>query len=350
MGRGWWRHGNGGYGWIGPLFWPFAYYDIYDYALWGSGYDDSFWDYGYDDIYAGVFAPYGYDALTGYLPQYASGSGQTSSASGTPNAATDQLAQMCGEDTHDIAGLPIGQIQQVIQPTDAQRAALDQLAQASAKAAQDIKSACPTDISLTAPGRLAFMQQRIKAMIAAADAVRSPLDNFYGLLNDEQKARFNALGKDQRNNGQTATKAANATTLACDAGQSTVTEWPTAEIDKAVHPTDAQRESLNALQNATTKAAAMLKASFPTDNPLTAPARLAAVSERLDAMLQAVTTVRSALNDFYGELSDEQKARFEALGPQRTSQSDQQQVTTRHTNVHRRGVVGIGYILRHLGI
>ena len=30
------RHSNGGYGWVGPLFWPFAYFDIYDYALWGD--------------------------------------------------------------------------------------------------------------------------------------------------------------------------------------------------------------------------------------------------------------------------------------------------------------------------
>ena len=70
-GNGWWRHGNGGYGWVGPLFWPFAYYDMYDYTLWGYGYDASFWDYGYNDIYAGLFAPYGYDDLAGY----AAGSG-----------------------------------------------------------------------------------------------------------------------------------------------------------------------------------------------------------------------------------------------------------------------------------
>ena len=68
-GNGWWRHRHGGYGWVGPLFWPFAYYDLYDYAYYGYGYDPSFWDYGYDDIYAGLFAPYGYDDLTGYLPQ-----------------------------------------------------------------------------------------------------------------------------------------------------------------------------------------------------------------------------------------------------------------------------------------
>ena len=33
---------------------------------------NSFWGYGYGDIYAGIFAPYGYDDLTGYLPQYTS--------------------------------------------------------------------------------------------------------------------------------------------------------------------------------------------------------------------------------------------------------------------------------------
>ena len=42
--NGWWQHGDGGYGWVGPLFWPFAYYDIYDYTIWG---DYGFWDYGY---------------------------------------------------------------------------------------------------------------------------------------------------------------------------------------------------------------------------------------------------------------------------------------------------------------
>src|SRR5205807_2428305 len=63
---GWWRHGHGGFGWVGPVFWPFAYYDIYDYALWGYDYDPLFWDYGYNDIYAGLFTAYGYDGLLAY--------------------------------------------------------------------------------------------------------------------------------------------------------------------------------------------------------------------------------------------------------------------------------------------
>src|ERR1700682_496081 len=35
--NGWWRHGDGGYGWGGPLFWPFVIYYIFDYASSGHG-------------------------------------------------------------------------------------------------------------------------------------------------------------------------------------------------------------------------------------------------------------------------------------------------------------------------
>ncbi len=34
--NGWWQHRGGGYGWVGPVFWPFGYNDIYDYANWGD--------------------------------------------------------------------------------------------------------------------------------------------------------------------------------------------------------------------------------------------------------------------------------------------------------------------------
>ena len=97
-------------------------------------------------------------------------------------------------------------------------------------------------------------------------------------------------------------------------------EWPTADIDQTVRPTDAQRASLAALQNATAQAADLLKTSCLSSDPLTPPARLAAVGKRLATMLQAVKMVSAALNDFYATLSDEQKARFEAIGPQRTGQ------------------------------
>jgi len=345
-GRGWWRHGNGGYGWVGPLFWPFAYYDMYDYAMWGNGYDDPFWDYGYNDIYAGLFSPYGYDDLAGYLPQsVGNAQARAGQAPAAPAAASDQLTQMCGEDSRDIAGLPIDQIQQAIAPNDAQRAALDDLANASVKAAQDIKAACPTQAAPTAPARLAAMQARIEAMIAAVGTVEPPLQKFYDLLNDEQKAKLNALGQDQR-----AAKTASSPAQNCGA-QTGVTQWPAAEIEAKLHPTEAQRASLAALQDASAKAADMLKTSCQAGDAITPPARLEAVGKRLDTMLQAVKTVHTALDDFYGKLSDEQKAQFEAIGPRRTALSDQpasdQAVTTHQAHVRRHHGVNVAGLIRH---
>ena len=101
---------------------------------------------------------------------------------------------MCGDDSSDIAGLPTDRFRQAIQPTEAQKVALDEFAQASAKAGRDIKAACPAEAGLTAPTRLAVMEQRIEAMIAAVGTVRPPLEKLYDLLNDEQKARLTALG------------------------------------------------------------------------------------------------------------------------------------------------------------
>jgi hypothetical protein len=65
-------------------------------------------------------------------------------------------------------------------------------------------------------------------------------------------------------------------------------------------------------------AADMLKVPCQPDDVVTPPARLAALAKRLDTMLQAVKLVRPAREDFYATLSDEQKARFEAIGPKRT--------------------------------
>jgi hypothetical protein len=323
--NGWWRHRHGGYGWVGPVFWPFAFYDIYGYSLWGYDYDTAFWDYGYPDIYAGLFAPYGYDDLAGYgsyLPGSAgrSNSPRNSYASANSNDRSG-LTQMCGEDSRDIAGLPIDSIQAALKPDDAQRAALDDLANASVKAGQDIRAACPTDIALTAPRRLAVMQQRIEAMIAAVDVVQPPLERFYGLLSDEQKAKFNALAVRQRP-ARTA-QAAAGTQPSCDVSQPGLTDWPGAMIEQSVKPTDDQRKGLEALQNAATKASDMLKASCQSENASTPPARLAAVGKRLDTMLQAVKTVRAPLDSFYGSLSDEQKANFDGIGPKRASAADE---------------------------
>ena len=129
--KGWWQHGDGGYGWVGPLFWPFAYYDVIDYTLWGDGM--GFWGYGYRDIYAAIFTPYDEDELAGYM---------TPARHRRPGRVPS-LAQICGDDFSEFARLPIEQIRAAIRSSEEQRAALDELANASSEAAQAVSAACP---------------------------------------------------------------------------------------------------------------------------------------------------------------------------------------------------------------
>jgi hypothetical protein len=308
---GWWRHGDGGYGWVGPLFWPFAYHDIYDYAIWGDGI--GFWDYGYPDIYAAIFAPYGHDDLAAYT-----GPGPF----GRRHRRVPPLQQLCGDDSRETVGLSIDQIRQTIQPNEALGAALDDLANALISAAQLIRASCPTRTAFTAPERLAVMQQRIEAMIKAESAVQSPLGKFYDLLDDEQEARLNALAEDRRkmSAANLATEApAQGPAQGCGAAQPAALQWPTDGIEARLHPNDTQRAALKVLQDANARAADILNAQCQPQDATTPPARLDAADGRLDAMLQAVSLVSAALEGFYATLGDEQKAQFEAIGQKRTA-------------------------------
>jgi hypothetical protein len=313
-------------GWLGPLFWPYAYGNFFYSSLWPDdyGYSDPFWVYGYGDIYEGIFSPNLYDS-------YVQGSGAPQRMA----TLTQNMTQSCDEEAAEVTGWPIDQIQAALQPNQDQTALLDDLGNAIVKASDVIRSHCPTTVSFTPTGRLDDMQQRLQGMVQAVDIVGQPLGKFYDSLSDEQKARFNDIGanapganapgtKPEASNAAPQGAPGNAPSLQAQCGAS-VMAWPTDQINQAVQPNDAQRAKLEALQSAATSAADTIKAACPTDVPSTPPARLAAAGKHLQAMLQAVDTVRPALHDFYDSLSDSQKARFNTLGKDLFPQTAQNQ-------------------------
>ena len=159
------------------------------------------------------------------------------------------------------------------------------------------------------------MEQRLEAMEQAIDVVRGPLDRFYGALTDEQKAKLNAA------NQTPAQQKGRPRGLAQSCATANATfQWPESRIETALRPNEAQQAKLRALQSAAAQAADQLAASCPSELPTTPPARLAAVSKRLEVMLGAVKNVRGALDNLYGDLSDEQKAQFNVIGRSRTAQ------------------------------
>jgi LTXXQ motif family protein len=83
---------------------------------------------------------------------------------------------------------------QALRLSDAQQANLNALKDASANAGDILKANCPNEPTLTPTARLANMEQRLEAMMQVLDTVQPALVNFYGSLDDEQKARFNRFG------------------------------------------------------------------------------------------------------------------------------------------------------------
>ena len=71
-------------------------------------------------------------------------------------------------------------------------------------------------------------------MRIAVTLVEPALDKFYGLLNDEQKAKITALAAAQR-------PAPRKDLPNCNAAQPGATEWPSEQIERNVKPTDALR-------------------------------------------------------------------------------------------------------------
>jgi hypothetical protein len=101
--------------------------------------------------------------------------------------------------------------------------------------------------------------------------------------------------------------------LACGTGPAGLAQWGIDRIEQSLSLSGAPLARFNDLKDASEKAVRFLQESCPTNDPVTPTGRLEAMERRLEAMLEAVRTVRPALDDFYASLTDEQKARLNVL-------------------------------------
>ncbi|MDR3422925.1 MAG: Spy/CpxP family protein refolding chaperone [Xanthobacteraceae bacterium] len=325
-GAGWNRWGYGWGGWAGPVFWPFLYGDIFSFAFWPYDYYNPFWAFGPDFVLASIYAPGPYYPPTYYGPAgppdvYYGATGADRQAIARNNSAA---AQSCSGLAPGVSDLPIAKIRRAVHPTADQAAALNALNAAAGKANEAIQASCPTDIPLTPVARLDAAEKRIEAMIEAVQIMREPLASFYDSLSDEQKRRFGATGSES---GAPAGSAPQGGDLTAPCGQETgdVAQLPVQRIEQVVEPNAQQQEAFADLKKASGNAADQLKTSCPTQIPQSPVARLDAVKTRLTAMVEAMNTVRPKLVAFYHSLSDEQKAKFNIMGPPQTGANAPQQ-------------------------
>src|SRR5262249_43792173 len=182
---------------------------------------------------------------------YAAHSGKGRVSSGryaSRNGSARRAAEVCSDDAAQLTDWPIERIAEVVDPTDAQRPALDELRAASAKAIDVLKSGCPKDRPSIPTGRLVAMESRLEVMLAAVQTVRPALERFYQSLTDEQKARFNAIAP--ADNRDAATRDQRDLTNLCDEKTLGTTDLPIDRIAQAIQPTPVQRPALDELKDA----------------------------------------------------------------------------------------------------
>src|SRR6266849_2030562 len=224
------RYHGGFTGWSGPLFWPHAYDDIFDYTFWPYDFDQTAWANAVEVLHAAcpidaVATPLArldamakrldamlravdlvrpalesfYDSLRDEQKArfnaigYAGNAPQRETGTGREGERRSYKTDFCNSD-HGAAlsQQSARRIERAVHPTESQRSALDDLREASARTIETLRSACPKGIPATPLARLDILDKRLDAMARAVKTIRPAMQHFYDLLGAEQKAVFNA--------------------------------------------------------------------------------------------------------------------------------------------------------------
>jgi hypothetical protein len=257
------------------VFWPQLGDDVTDYVFWPSDSSDHFWAHGYNDIVMGALRPESRENRES--ARAAAASAQTTGSAPVAPACES----LKGSETADSV---TSRIESTIQPTDAQRTALNDLHAALQRAFDYVDKACPKAGPQTPTTRLDAMEDRIWAARQALLVSRAPLAKFYDSLTDEQKARLNGPSGPS---AQTATRGAGCSESSPDLARM---------LQGRGRPDPKQRAGLEALRKTSDGLAKLLASSCPATLPATPIDRLDAADRRLNSMLYAVVTLREPLD------------------------------------------------------
>jgi hypothetical protein len=103
-----------------------------------------------------------------------------------------RMARLCGPNGERFVERMLWRLERVTQPTEQQRGAFDKLRQAADQARQKAQESCTDERAVTPPSRLAMMEKRLSTMLEAVRTIRPAMDEYWGSLSEDQKARFYA--------------------------------------------------------------------------------------------------------------------------------------------------------------
>jgi hypothetical protein len=283
---------------------PTAYEDMVGYALWPSDYGDRFWTHGPRNIIMAMVTPSATFAR-GRERRRQPNNRLVSAANADETTGTGSAS--CVDRARAHALRPVDRIAEAIELAPEQHTKLDALRAAVVAAVEREKTSCRDDSPMTPPERLRAMIDALWAMRYAEFGIRTSLETFYGSLTDAQKKQLS----DQQDRHETPASLESPAGL-CNAAAPARTGW-LQQVERAVRPTAGQRESLKMLQGASMEMAQFLMTTCPQETPTTAITRFDAAGDRVMTLIHAAMNIEPLFNNFYFQLSDGQKARFNTL-------------------------------------
>jgi hypothetical protein len=285
----------------GPVGWPSAYEEVLGFAFWPEDYGPQLRSRGFDVIA---------DTIMGRFERPRARVATTGAARN--DSGYDASAELCGDASSADDKWPSTRIEQVLQLSDAQHGTLEKLQLASNTALKAIKADCRQAGDISPPDRLRALVQMLWVVRDGDISLRGPLKDFHDSLTGAQK---NSFVVDQPKNlplPEEKTPAENKQYQACAAQNIGSAERLVKEIEMRVRPDKTQAGSLENLHKVSSDMAKLLTASCVQPMAADPLARLDSGSDQITAMNYAASNVQIALDDFYGRLSQQQKARLEA--------------------------------------
>jgi hypothetical protein len=239
--------------------------------------------------------------------------------------AIEQMIHACDRQVAELKDMPLDAVARVVNSTPDQREALDGIRRVAVDASESLAAACPKNASASIHERLEALNRTIKAMAASLATLRPAFATFYGLLNDEQKARLVAMTpsrdapqSDEASRSRTSQdlpqrRGGSGGDLYCQQWTTYLKKLPIRQIEDRGHLSDDQHANLYDLAAVMFREAGRLETVCPADDRFTPTGRLEARELQLKALAQSADAISPAFSRFEDDLTDSQKAQLRGI-------------------------------------
>ena len=231
-----------------------AYENIISYVLRPAPGADRLWSHGYSDIVSAALAS------------------PAEAPPGSDQTISRLSSGMCSDQARQLADRSVTQIAASLALTPAQRDPLDQLRAAVGEAIDRGRAAICNVTPAAQADRFKQMTDGLWTMWDAAIMLRAPLQRFYDSLSDEQKAKLAATAPVDQG-------------VAKACREQRTPDWPADRTDHTAGASNQPADDQQAMQQRLPEMAKFLLASCPRGSEPTPMSRLAAVSDRMNALL-----------------------------------------------------------------